>query len=234
MPLIEPTPALDDYLNLLTILDGAPPRCHCLDSPSIYGLRGSREAIYAMRAFVRRHGGIAVAVLQYNAAGEPEGLTEVRHAVDWILDVNTTPQGVRMAGYTKKRTGPQDTICWRFDDAGRPAPAVDFDGLYSVEGTLGAYRFHKYPFKGASYADPWRLADAFKATDLLKEHVGYATAAVAASYAAEGFVTPGDVDDRHRFATAHGLSWLELGIFWERLTAARHSTAKATNPGLAQ
>lgn len=200
----------EEYCEWLLSREANPPSCHVLDSASPFGRHKARDAIYRMRDFVWRHGGTAIAVLHFTKGDAAEGLTETQHAVDWVAIIKA--EGRRYLWWDKNRLAPQDSIIWRFDEKGVPVPDIDVAGHYSVEGSLGSYRLHKYPFKGASFAAPWEALDNFGQDNMMRAYAGHATAAVLAKFEDTGFSEPEDTLDRQRFVMANGLKWLDLEI----------------------
>lgn len=215
VPNLIPCESVDDYRRELSqTIAITNPWLHILDSASAFGMHGALEAVMEARGFVRETGSRAICILQCNKDGEPEGLNEVLHAVDWVAEAAKDKKGgLRRLRWHKNRFGGLDTHYWKFNDQGQVATPKFSESLYSVEGSPGNYQLVKYPVRGTSWAGPWEYLRKLRKINLMSELRGTATAGVLAPWTDTGFEEPDDVEERRAFAISHGSGWLDLDFF---------------------
>lgn len=141
----------------------------------------------------------ALVVLGVNSDDQAAGRRQVRHAVDACVYVQLNEDGNRSFELEKNRFGPVTSSYFRINGHGASKPRFPYS--YTVEGKAGAYRLVPYPTEGAKWDGLFRAAFG-KAPE-----PGWASAARWVPTYPDGRLEPADVDERKRFAEAHGLKW---------------------------
>jgi hypothetical protein len=141
-------------------------------------------------------GGRAIAIVHETVEGTAWGGHAIPH-ICWSHLRITRGTTTRQASVLKDRSGAAGRVVpWRMSVDAPPKPRY-----VSVEGPPGAYRLAEHPHKKAEWADPLTEAEARKLT---LPPPPLAVAARRSELYEGGWMEPGDVDDRAKFAEAQG------------------------------
>ncbi len=148
----------------------------------------------------------AVVILQHNKRHEGAGLNSVPHLVDACLDVYQDISGLRVLSCWKNRSGDPTARYFQLGADGVRSP--DFGrAAWSVEGDAGAYTLHPWPLRGAMWGGVLDALFGRGGRELGVAVPGIAGCGIYQPGYPRNVLEPGDVEQRQRFAEAHGLTW---------------------------
>ena len=177
----------------------------CFDSATSVG--HDLEALQAVQARCRELGTRGLVILQQTKDGDARGDARLTFMCDVEIQLSVE-QGERRAEVRKNRGGPEVSICYRLGPRGLELPR--FDGYYSIEGEGGRYELVRHPAaRRRRYAGLLRSAEASAAKGEPVElpPPPLAVCALRSALYRGGWVEPHDVEERERFASAHGVPY---------------------------
>lgn len=180
-----------------------------LDSTSPLGIDGAVEVMNMCVQDGLSTGRRYLLISQQNKQKEIFGKVALAFVPDIVIEIDVDDFGRRRLRITKNRHGPSSITYFKFGDGGKILQPDFTEVAHSVEGAVTDMQLVPYglPMRNIRWNG---LLNALDQYGLLPEIAGYASAALATSATACGFLAPPDLADRKSLATAHGLNWLSI------------------------